>query len=111
MPASRKSHKTATRNRKSQPDQRHAKSASKPVLSARKPEPTLPRYGTKLAKVVALLSRKNGATVKDLSTATGRQAHSIRGAISGTLKKKLGLTIESSATDDRARVYRITGRT
>jgi hypothetical protein len=65
------------------------------------------RPGTKLAMVVALLSRGDGATIDEIVKATGWQAHSVRGAISGALKKKLGLTVTSEKIDGRGRVYRI----
>ncbi len=65
------------------------------------------RPGTKQALLIDLLSRKNGATIDQIVTATGWQAHSVRGAISGTLKKKLGLTVTSEAVEGRGRVYRI----
>lgn len=65
------------------------------------------RPNTKQASLIALLRRKRGATIAELSDATGWQAHSVRGAISGTLKKKLGLIVASEAVDGRGRVYRI----
>jgi len=68
------------------------------------------RPGTKVASLIALLRRKNGATIADLIDATGWQAHSVRGALSGTLKKKLGLAVASDKVDGRVRVYRIGGR-
>ncbi len=61
--------------------------------SPRKPSPARP--GTKLASLISLLSRKDGATIADLMKATGWQAHSFRGAISGNLNKKLGLGVIS----------------
>lgn len=76
------------------------------------PEATTPpsvRPGTKLALLIDLLRRKKGATIDESIAATGWQAHSVRGAISGTLKKKLGLTVASEKEDGRGRVYRITG--
>ena len=66
------------------------------------------RSGTKLAGLISLLSRKDGATIADLMKATGWQAHSVRGAISGNLNKKLGLGIISEKVEGRARVYRVT---
>ena len=66
--------------------------------------------GTKLATLIGLLNRKNGATVGELQVATGWQAHSVRGAISGALKKKLGFDIASEQEDGHGRVYRIVGR-
>lgn len=68
------------------------------------------RSGTKVARLIKLLRRKNGATIPDLTDATGWQAHSVRGALSGTLKKKLGLAVASDKVDGRGRVYRISGR-
>jgi Protein of unknown function (DUF3489) len=57
-----------------------------------------PRAGTKQAKMIELLKRPEGATVEQIATATGWQHHTIRGAISGALKKKLGLTVEATRT-------------
>ena len=65
------------------------------------------RQGTKLAQLAALLGRKQGCSIAEAITATGWQAHSIRGAISGALKKKLGLTVTSEPVEGRGRVYRV----
>lgn len=62
---------------------------------------------TKLAQLEALLRRPEGATLDQISTSIGWQAHSVRGAMSGTLKKKQGLTITSDKAEDGQRVYRI----
>lgn len=72
-------------------------------------EPT-PRPGTKLARVIALLKRRNGATIDEIVKATDWQPHSVRGAISGALRKKLGLAVISEKVEGRGRVYRIGGR-
>ncbi len=69
--------------------------------------PISPKAGTALPKLVSLLGRKNGVSIAEAIKATGWQAHSIRGAISGALKKKHGLAIASEATEGRGRVYRI----
>ena len=64
-------------------------------------EPTAkptPRAGTKQALMIELLKRPEGATVEQIAAATGWQHHTIRGAISGALKKKLGLTVEATRT-------------
>lgn len=66
-----------------------------------------PKAGTALGKLISLLSRKSGASIQEAIKATGWQAHSIRGAISGALKKKHGFTIASEASEGRGRVYRI----
>ena len=57
-----------------------------------------PRAGTKQALMIELLKRPEGATVEQIAAATGWQHHTIRGAISGALKKKLGLTVETTRT-------------
>jgi hypothetical protein len=61
---------------------------------------------TKSAVVIALLSRTDGATIESLVAATGWQAHSVRGFMSGTLKKKLGKAVSSEKTE-AGRIYRI----
>ena len=65
------------------------------VAPAGKPAP---RAGTKQALMIDLLKRPEGATVEQIAAATGWQHHTIRGAISGALKKKLGLTVEATRT-------------
>ena len=85
---------------------------SKPPTSkpkSKKSPPTV-RQGTKQALLIDLLKRKKGATIDEAVDATGWQPHSVRGAISGALKKRLGLTVESQVTKDRGRTYRIVGR-
>ena len=61
-------------------------------------EKPTPRAGTKQAQMIELLKRPEGATVEQIAAATGWQHHTIRGAISGALKKKLGLTVEATRT-------------
>ena len=65
------------------------------------------REGTKTAIVLDLLKRKEGATVAELMEATGWQQHSLRGFLSGALKKKMGLNIESSKSEAGERSYMI----
>ena len=64
------------------------------------------REGTKQALVIQMLRRAEGATIAEIVEATDWQAHTIRGAMAGSLKKKLGLTITSEKDDQRGRVYR-----
>lgn len=66
-----------------------------------------PKMSGKQTAMIALLTRQKGATIAELTEATGWQAHSVRGAISGTLKKKLGYTVTSEKIEGRGRVYRI----
>ena len=88
------------------------KGASRPARKAR-PKPdakapsTSPRSDTKQSRLIAALKRKNGATLKEMVKVTGWQPHSVRGAISSALKKKLGLKVISEKIDSRGRVYRI----
>ncbi len=85
--------------------------ARQPGRSATNATPVPPaRAGTKQATLIDLLRRPGGATIADLVKATGWQPHSVRGAISGALKKKLGLTVTSEPIEKRGRVYRIVGR-
>ena len=71
------------------------------------PEPqSNPRRPSKQDEVIALLRRADGATIDEVASATGWQRHTVRGVFSGTLKKKLGLTV-ASAKEERGRVYRI----
>ena len=72
------------------------------------PEPqSNARRPSKQDGVIAMLRRAEGATVNEVASATGWQRHTVRGVFSGTLKKKLGLTL-ASAKEERGRVYRIT---
>ena len=66
------------------------------------------RQGSKTAKVLDLLKRSGGATGKELMKATGWQAHSVRGFLSGVLGKKMGLTVRSTKAEDGERRYSIT---
>ena len=81
----------------------------KPAAAKLKSKQSLPavRPGTKQALLIDLLKRKRGATIDEIVEATGWQPHSVRGAISGALKKKLGLAVSSEKVDGRGRVYRI----
>jgi hypothetical protein len=71
------------------------KSKARATKAASAEKPTL-RAGTKQALMIELLKRPKGATVEQIAAATGWQHHTIRGAISGALKKKLGLAVEAT---------------
>lgn len=60
----------------------------------------------KIDKIIAMMRRPKGATINDLTKATAWQAHSVRGAISGTLREKQGLNVISEKSGD-VRLYRI----
>lgn len=62
---------------------------------------------TKLSQLEGMLRRKEGATITQIATTLAWQPHSVRGAISGSLKKKQGLIIAREKTKDGHHVYRI----
>ena len=70
------------------------------------PQTSSPRKTTKQALLINLLKRPEGATIAEIVEATGWKAHTVRGAMSGALKKRLGLTITSEKIDYRGRVYK-----
>lgn len=67
------------------------------------------RKDSKQAQLIAMLKRAKGATIAEIVEAFGWQPHTVRGAIAGALKKKLGLEVVSEKSDKRGRVYRIAG--
>ena len=73
---------------------------SKPARTRKAAKPV-----TKTEILLKLIKRPRGATPAELQKATGWQAHSVRGAISGILRKKLGLTVISDQTEKRGRFY------
>ena len=95
--------------------------AASAVASVRKPKPKpepvqMPddtakpvaiRAGTKQAQIIAMLQRPEGATVAEMAEATGWLAHTVRGSISGALKKKLGLPITAEKVEGRGTVYKL----
>ena len=68
---------------------------------------SMPKAGSKLDALINALREINGATIPELMTVTGWQAHSVRGAISGNLKKKRGLVVISELVEGRGRTYHI----
>ena len=84
---------------------KEAKASKKPA----KPAPaaaTAPREGTKTAQVVAMLQRKNGATLAEIMDKMVWQKHTVRGFMAGAMKKA-GYTVESFKSDKGERTYRI----
>lgn len=65
------------------------------------------RTDSKQAKLIEMLRRPEGASIEEIVVAFGWQAHTVRGAIAGALKKKLGIDVRSEKIDGRGRVYRI----
>jgi len=71
-----------------------------------KPAPRT-RDNSKQAEVIRMLQRPEGATINQICTDTGWQAHTVRGTFAGAFKKKLGLTITSDKAQGGERIYRI----
>jgi len=84
---------------------RKTKKRAKAPKKGTKPKTEVARQGSKTAKVLDLLKRSGGATLKEIMKATDWQPHSVRGFISGTLGKKMGLRVESAKGDDGERSY------
>jgi uncharacterized protein DUF3489 len=100
----------APKKAKRAPKPKPAKAAkTKPAKVGRKTagKAAVARDGSKKATVLGLLQRKGGATLSQIMKATGWQAHSVRGFISGALGKKMGLTVDSVRREDGERVYSI----
>ena len=81
------------------------KSTAKPKAATK--TASTPRAESKQSHLVAMLKQPDGATIAEIAKALNWQPHTVRGAIAGTLKKKLGLTTVSDKVDNRGRVYRI----
>jgi hypothetical protein len=82
-----------------------ASPAKKAPKSAKKA--TGARDGSKAAKILELLKRPGGVTSKELQRASGWQPHSVRGFLSGTVGKKMGLTVVSTKGEDGERNYSV----
>jgi len=65
------------------------------------------REGSKQAQLIEMLRRPKGATIDEVVKALAWQPHTVRGAIAGAIKKKLGLDVTSEKDDSRGRIYRI----
>ena len=78
--------------------------ATKPKSAAK---PAKPRAESKQSQLIAMLKQPDGATIAEIAKALEWLPHTVRGAIAGALKKKLGLKVESEKVDDRGRVYRL----
>jgi hypothetical protein len=113
MPTSKEQTKNAparanTRAHAAKPRQRTAPTNAKPARKAtRANKPSAARRGTKTAQILDLLKRPGGVTLKELMKVTAWQAHSLRGFLSGTLKKKMGTPVESFKSDAGERAYRV----
>ena len=92
-----------------QPEAQHQRREPSPTAAKHKclrTPPSLPRPNSKAAEILSLLGRPEGATVQELMAATGWQAHSVRGFISGNLVKKRKLKLGSLQRDGQ-HAYRL----
>ena len=104
-PAAGAAERRRRRSRRPKKRGRPKKAAAPP--SATRAAPRKTRDDTKQAQLIAMLRRKEGATIAQIVAATGWQPHTVRGAFAGALKKKLGLTVTSEKVEGGERVYRI----
>ena len=88
------------------PKKKGADKKATPTKKAPKPTESV-RQGSKTDVVLALLKRTGGVSAAELMTTTGWQAHSIRGFLSGTVGKKMGLTVVSEKGADGLRTYSV----
>ena len=84
-----------------------ARKRAKTPKKAKRVAAPISRKGSKTAKVLDLLKRPGGATLKDLIKATGWQPHSVRGFLSGTIGKKMGLSVVSIKDEGGERTYSV----
>jgi hypothetical protein len=83
------------------------KKAPRARKTAKVANPEAPRDGSKTAHILDLLKRPGGATTKELMEATAWQPHSVRGFLSGTVRKKMGLNVTSTKGEDGQRSYSV----
>ena len=84
-----------------------AGAAPKDTRPRNAPETSRTRGASKQDTLIEMLKRPDGATIVEIAEALGWQPHTVRGAMAGALKKKLGLTIVSEKVEGRGRVYRV----
>ena len=98
------------------PTERASKAARQSTAASKRPSPKAapalpqPAIGSKQSQLIACLQSGAGASIAQMMTLTGWQAHTVRGAISGVLRKKLGFHVTCDArSGDGERLYRIEG--
>ena len=102
QPAPEAKQKKAGRTKAAPAPARPSKAVKRANAAAK---PTQVRDDSKKAKVLVMLGRKGGCTLAEIMKATDWQAHTVRGFISGTLGKKMGLAVASVKNDDGERAY------
>jgi hypothetical protein len=106
MPVQAKSRLARSRISSGSAPQAKKKTPVKPSKFATPPKP-VKASNSKSDQVLLLLRRKGGASIAELQKQTGWQPHSVRGFLSGTVKKKLGLKLGSERTEKGERRYAI----
>lgn len=101
--------KAAARSRSAKPAARPAAKSPARARKAAAPAPAAVATGSKQSQLIALLRSAPGATLPQMTELTGWQPHTVRGTISGVLRKKLGLSVACEASESGVRVYRIVG--
>jgi hypothetical protein len=99
--------KVASQKKDAPKGQKTAKGAKPKKTAKPARKAAAPRAESKGAQILALIRRPKGATLAELAKVTGWQNHSIRGFLSGTVGKKMGLAVESTKREDGGRVYSI----
>jgi hypothetical protein len=110
IPANKSAAPASTDSKPSGPTKRRTTkpSASSRSTKAKPAQPSSsPHRGSKTAKILTLLKRPSGASLRQLQKATDWQAHSVRGFLSGAVKKKMGLRVISTKLADGTRTYRM----
>jgi hypothetical protein len=105
-PTKRAKSSTSGKSDRSKAAAKRSSAQSVPKTAAPRDEPRTAR-STKHDCILVLLNRREGATIPEIMEASGWQQHSVRGFLAGTVKKKLGLTLNSSKTAGEPRRYRI----
>jgi hypothetical protein len=98
----------STKGAKSKPAAAAKPNNAKAPKKAIKSKADGPREGSKTAQVIAMLQRKNGATLAEIMEKLGWQKHTVRGFMAGAMKKA-GYTVESFKSDKGERTYRLCG--
>jgi len=103
----------AKATKKTTPAKKAPKTAPKAAPKAKAARPAKaakengPRQGSKTEKILTLLKRADGVTLKELMKATAWQAHSVRGFLSAAVGKKMGLTVVSAKDKGGERTYSV----
>jgi hypothetical protein len=92
-----------------QPEAKSKRGRAPKKGKAKTEKPARTRADSKQSQLIAMLKTAKGASIDEIVKAFGWQPHTVRGAIAGSLKKKLGLDVTSEKIEGRGRVYRIPG--